>query len=257
MTTLKVKSDSLNLRSSAEVASGNIIGILNLAQNVEVISGGAADRFLKVEANIGGVAKQGFASQAFLRELVSDRKEALISAAVKEWLRFDRGNKKETNGSQVAIVGEYWQAIGLNLDGNDTDSPWSAAFISFAARAAGYSNFKFAQSHSTYVHDAVDKRQANDTNAPFWGFNVGDHKPQLGDLVCRTREGSNFSSMDSIPSGGFPSHCDIIVEVKDSEVRTIGGNVDNSVSITSYALNGSGFLKSGSKRVYGILKNNF
>jgi hypothetical protein len=257
MTTLKVKTDSLNLRSSPEIANDNIIGVLNMAQSVEVISGGSSDRFLKVEANIGGATKQGFASQAFLRELVSDRKEALISAAVKEWLRFDRGQKVETDNPQVAIVGEYWKAIGLNLDGNDTDLPWSAAFISFAARAAGYSNFKFAQSHSTYVHDAVDKRRANDTNAPFWGFNVSDRKPQLGDLVCRTPSSSNFPSIDSIPSGGFPSHCDIIVEVKDSEVRTIGGNVSNSVSITSYALDASGFLKSGSKRVYGILKNNF
>jgi hypothetical protein len=257
MTTLKVKTDSLNFRSSPEILANNIIGALTLAQTVEVISGGANDRFLKVAATIGGTTKEGFASAAFLRPPVSDRKEALIGEAVKQWLRFDRGNKVETDRSQVGIVGEYWQALRLNHDGNDRDQAWSAAFISFVAGAAGYRNFKFAAAHSTYVHDAVDKRNANDTSAPFWGFNVGDHKPQLGDLVCRWRDGSPITSMDSIPAGGFKSHCDIIIEIRDTEVRTLGGNVDDSVSIDTYPLDNGGFLKSRSTRVYGILRNNF
>jgi hypothetical protein len=256
MTTLKVKTDSLNFRSSPEITDGNIIGALVLAQTVEVISGGANDRFLKVKATINGTDTEGFASAAFLRAPVSDRKEALISEAVKQWLRFDRGNKTETDRSQVGIVGEYWQALNLNLDGNDTDTPWSAAFISFITRTAGYDNFKFAQAHSTYVHDAVDKKKNNDSSAPFWGFNVSDHKPQLGDLVCRARSGTQISSMDSLPTGGFASHCDVIVEIRDTEVRTLGGNVDNSVTITTYALDGNGFLKFGANRVYGILRNN-
>jgi hypothetical protein len=257
MATLKVKTDSLNFRSSPEILANNIIGALTLAQAVEVISGGTNDRFLKVKTTINGTTQEGFASAAFLRPPVSDRKEALIEEVVKQWLRFDRGNKVETDRSQVGIVGEYWQALGLNLDGNDTDQPWSAAFISFVARAAGYTSFKFAAAHSTYVHDAVDRRNANDASAPFWGFNVGDHKPQLGDLVCRSRSNTQITSMDSIPAGGFKSHCDIIIEIRDTEVRTLGGNVDDSVSITTYSLNDSGFLKSGSTRVYGILRNNF
>lgn len=257
MATLKVKTDSLNFRSSPEILTNNIIGALTLAQTVEVISGGANDRFLKVKATINGTTQEGFASAAFLRPPVSDRKEALIDEAVKQWLRFDRGNKVETDRSQVGIVGEYWQALELNLDGNDTDTPWSAAFISFVVRTAGYSNFKFAAAHSTYVHDAVDKRNANDASAPFWGFNVGDHKPLLGDLVCRSRSNTQITSIDSLPTGGFKSHCDIIIEIRDTEVRTLGGNVDDSVSITTYSLNNSGFLKSGSTRVYGILRNNF
>jgi hypothetical protein len=257
MTILKVKIEGLNFRSSPEISGNNIIGSFHLAQPVTVISGGGNDRFLKVEATIGGTARQGFASAAFLRPLVSDRKEALIDAAVAEWLRFERGEKEETDNPQVKIVGEYWKAINLNLDGNDTDQPWSAAFISFVARKAGYTTFEFAPAHSTYVHDAVNKRRANDTTATFWGFNVGDHKPQLGDLVCRSRSNSNISSMDSLPAGGFLSHCDIVVEIRDTEVKTLGGNVDNSVSITPYPLNSNGFLRSGATRVYGILRNNF
>ena len=51
------------------------------------------------------------------------------------------------------------------------------------------------------------------------------------------------------------AECDIVVEIRDVEVRTLGGNVDNSVSITSYPLNANGFLKSAN-RVFAVLGNN-
>jgi hypothetical protein len=241
MTLLKVKTDSLNFRNSPKIIADNIIAVLPLAQTVELIDGDPANRFWQVKTVINGSNLIGFASAAFLRQTVSDKKEALISEAVKQLLRFERGTKSETDNPQFKIVGEYWSAIGLNLDGNDTDQPWSAAFISFVARQAGYSNFKFAPAHSTYVHDAVNKRRANDTTAPFWGFNTDDHKPQLGDLVCRWRGNNAISSMDSLPAGGFKSHCDIIIEIRDTEVRTLGGNVNNSVSIESEKFRGRSF----------------
>ena len=46
----------------------------------------------------------------------------------------------------------------------------------------------------------------------------------------------------------------LIVEVREGEVRTIGGNVGNSVSITTYRLDANGFL-ANQDRVYAILKN--
>ena len=256
MTVLKVKTDSLNLRSSPEIKDGNIITALPLAQTVEVIDANPTNRFWEVETIINGSTRRGFASAAFLRQPVSELKEALISNAVKEWLRFERGNKLEYEDPQYKYVGEYWSKIDLNLDGRDRDQPWSAAFISFVARAAGYNDFKFAPAHSTYVYDAVDKRRANDTTAPFWGFNVGEHKPQLGDLVCRWRGNNPISSMNSLPRGGFQSHCDIVVEIRDTEVRTLGGNVEQTVSISTYPLTSNGFLRAA-KNVYGVLRNNF
>jgi hypothetical protein len=256
MAILKVKTDSLNLRRSPEIKSDNIITALPLSQEVEVVNGNPTDRFWEVKTIINGSTLQGFASAAFLRQPVSAAKEALISAAVKEWLRFERGDKLEFEEPQYKYVAEYWSKIGLNLDGRDRDTPWSAAFISFVARTAGYNEFKFAPAHSTYIHDAVNKRRSNTMAAPFWGFNVNEHKPQLGDLVCRWRGNNAIASMDSLPDGGFTSHCDIVVEIRDTEVRTLGGNVSNSVSITTYPLNASGFLRATGK-VFGILKNNF
>jgi hypothetical protein len=256
MATLKVKTDSLNLRNSPEIKDGNIITVLPFAQTVEVINGNPTNRFWEVETIINGSTVRGFISAAFLRKPVSDAKEALISAAVKEWLRFERGNKLEYDDPQYKYVGEYWSKLSLPHDGRDRDIPWSAAFISFIARAAGYNDFKFAAAHSTYVYDAVDKRKSNITTAPFWGFNINDHKPQLGDLVCRGRGQNPIKSIDSLPRGGFQSHCDLIVEIRDTEVRTLGGNVEQTVSITTYPLNSNGFLRAA-KNVYGVLRNNF
>ncbi|WP_009629938.1 DUF2272 domain-containing protein [Synechocystis sp. PCC 7509] len=138
MATLKVKTDSLNLRNSPEIKDGNIITALPLAQEVEVVNGNPTDRFWEVKTVVNGNTLTGFASAAFLRQPVSAAKEALISAAVKEWLRFERGDKLENQDPQYKYVGEYWSKIGSSFTGRDRDQPWSAAFISFVARAAGY-----------------------------------------------------------------------------------------------------------------------
>jgi hypothetical protein len=62
--------------------------------------------------------------------------------------------------------------------------------------------------------------------------------------------------MDSLPRGGFKSHCDIVLEIRDTKVRTLGGNVEQTVSITTYPLTSNGFLRVA-KNVYGVLRNNF
>jgi len=78
----------------------------------------------------------------------------------------------------------------------------------------------------------------------------------LGDLVCRGRGENLVKSIDSLPTGGFQSHCDIVVEIRDTEVRTLGGNVNQTVFITPYPLTANGFLRAA-KNVYGVLRNNF
>lgn len=253
MSTWKVKTDSLNLRRSPAIEAGNIIRTLPLAQDVTVVSGLPSDRFWEVETTLDGETLKGFVSATFLRKPVSDAREALITAAVTEWLRFDQGDGLEFESPYYTYVGEYWKGLGLNLDGQDTDQPWSAAFISHVVRKAGYKGFKFAAAHAHYIRDAAAKRRTGDKTAPFWGFDLNEHKPQLGDLVCLWREKS--VSFDRLPSGGFKSHCDIVVEVRDREVRVLGGNVNDSVSMRSFPLDARGFLKPADK-VFAVLRNN-
>ena len=108
-----------------------------------------------------------------------------------------------------------------------------------AADHAGYGQFKFAASHSKYIHDAI--RKAGQAGAPFHGFRLFEHKPQVGDLVARSREGA-ISFEQAAASDAFKSHADIIVAVHADAVLAIGGNVSDSVSVARYAKTDSGHL---------------
>lgn len=251
---LIVTTDGLNLRSTGQQLPNNIISSLPLSQEVEVINAPDGERFWEVETTINGQTRRGFASSRFLRPPLSQAKEKLLAGAVKEWIRFNRGTGRENIAPFFRIVGEYWSALGINLDGRDRDQPWSAAFISFIIRNTNaYPDFKFNAAHAKYILDAKAKRTENNTNAPFWLFRLTEHKPQLGDLVCKWRE--RRRTFDDIPSGGFKSHTDVIVEIQDQRVKAIGGNIGHSTTLSSFSLNANGFLKE-QNNVFAIMRNN-
>jgi len=253
MATARVKTDGLNLRRTPRVEPGNIIAPLPLAQEVEVLGQLSGQDFVEVETDLGGVSTRGFVRSDFLRPSVSPLKEALLQEAVKQWIRFERGQGRETADPFFGFIGEFWRAIGLNLNGRDTDQPWSAAYISFIARNAGYTGFPFAPAHARYILDAKHQRQSNNPTAPFWLFRLSEQRPQLGDLVClRRQQGISF---DNLPADGFISHCDVVVEIRDRTVRALGGNVRNSVSVSSYSLNEDGFLREQG-RLFAVMRNN-
>lgn len=244
-----VNTRGLNFRSEPRVVEDTKITTLHLGQSVEII--GQADRpgWLTAEIQLNGNTQSGFISEKFLRVPVSKEREQLIFQAIAEWERFELGLGKETQDPYFKFVGEMWRAIGMDLDGRDTDVPWSAAAISFMIRNAGekipsskYSKFRFAAAHARYINDSISRRDGNDQDTPFWGFRLGERKPQLGDLVCRARAGQSLTFDFARNTGFFKSHCDLIVGMSDEKVLTIGGNVGNSVRVTEYDLTPSGFL---------------
>ncbi len=251
---MRVKTDRLNLRSEPIVKPETRITSLPLAHPVEVLGDAEREGWKQVEVELDGSVLQGVVSERFLREPESDAKEALLHEAVKEWIRFERGEAREDSEPFFRFVGEMWQAIDLNLDGRDTDVPWSAAFISFVVRNAGYQGFRFAAAHARYIHDSIVKRQQGDESSPFWGFRLEEHRPRLGDLVCQWRfDRRTFDEAAQID--WFKSHCDVVVEIRDTFVRAIGGNVGNSVKMKTFSLDSDGFLKP-KDRVFAILRNN-
>lgn len=251
MATRFVQTDGLNLRSTPEILSDNIIRSMPLCQKVSILDAPDGERFWEVEATINGETHRGFASHRFLREPLSAKKEALLLEAVKEWIRFKHGDAKEDQDPFFKRVGDYWRALGINRDGRSPFA-WSAAFMSFIVRRAGYENFKFDQGHDTYIHDAKKKRNANDASAPFWLFRLSEHKPQLGDLVCAWRE--NPVTFDNMPTD-FLSHTDVVVEIDQHTIKTIGGNVGNSVNEKTFGLKSDGHLKVQGE-LFAIMRNN-
>lgn len=262
--------EALNFRSSPEVLPDNRLDVLPLGQAVDVLEGGTQD-WHRVRVESAGDSTEGFVARTIsaqpatgflprpsLRAPVSAAREALIAAATRQWLRFARGQGKENADPFFKFVGEMWKAIGIKLDGKDVDVPWSAAAISFMVRDAaesvpGYKKFKFAAAHSKYMHDSVRKRKSEDASAPFWGFPLHEALPQIGDIVGRWREvPRTFQDVES--SDSFKSHSDIIVSIQPDFVLAIGGNINNSVSISKYPKEPSGYL-SGSEGAIVLMVN--
>jgi hypothetical protein len=255
MATKHVRSDALNLRQEPKVQEGNVVAVLVKGQAVTVIGPSGTQGWVEVEALVDSAPRGGFVAAHLLRDPATAAKERLMSAAVAEWVRFDRGLGQEHIDPFFKFVGEMWQAIGENLDGRDRDQPWSAAFISWIVRRAGdeYGEFKFSASHSRYIHDSIKKREAG-ASSPFWGFRLHEHRVGLGDLVCQWRV-SKRTFDDARSSDSFFSHCDVVVEVTPGSVRTLGGNVVHTVGFKTYAVNADGFLKAENK-VFAVLRNN-
>ncbi|MEM7240884.1 MAG: SH3 domain-containing C40 family peptidase [Pseudomonadota bacterium] len=241
-----------NVRSSPRFGN-NVVGFLNQCDPVRVVGPKQGDRW--IPCRIQGQSNTVFISKNVLRRQVSAPRERLVRECVKQWLRFDKETGKEHRNPYHRFVGEFWDSIGLgHLDGTDRDTPWSAAFISFCVRkAGGYSGFKFSAAHSKYVNQSI-VRKLNNQAGPYWGFRINEHKPQIGDMVCRKRTSANITYDFAAQNNAFKSHCDIVISIRDDHVSTIGGNISHTVSRVNYPLTTSGHL-SASGRVYAVMKN--
>ena len=151
------------------------------------------------------------------------------------------------------------------------DTPWSAAFISYLMKTAGFSSaeFVFSDSHADYVRAALEVTAAEaagrEATHAFRACDLATTRPRAGDLVCATRAGTSgtakfgelAAAMAARPAAyGFPMHCDIVVrsdEGGDAKIDTIGGNVFNSVTLSRMTLNakkvlGDAYLASPARR---------
>jgi hypothetical protein len=184
----------------------------------------------------------------------------LLDACETELNRFEGGAKSETDDPQYKYVKEYWVGIGNNkLTGKTQikDSKgklfrpaWSAAFISFVVRAAGAGDkFRYGEAHCHYIVQGMKDRESGKEQAAYWTFAAEERAPQLGDLICAGREYASeydyrIAKFQYAADGFFPSHCDVVVSVDPGKglLRVIGGNVSNSVSMSTYAIDQHGFL---------------
>lgn len=135
------------------------------------------------------------------------------------------------------------------------DTPWSAAFISYLMKTAGFSRgeFAFSDTHADYVRAALDATAAEAAGRPatqaFRACDVATTRPRAGDLLCATRASTaDVDRFDALPAAiavratgeAFPMHCELVVrsdEGGDAKLDTIGGNVVQSVTLTRMTLN--------------------
>ena len=191
--------------------------------------------------------------------------QRIVAVATEEWEYFgkqeyDLTGKKIKDGKDETEE-DYWQRVGLywrdgtgkNLTGKNDDYPWSAAFVSYVMRKAGAAQrFKYSAQHSVYIRTAIKAREQSAKAYGFWGFRLTERAPEVGDLICYSREaGISYDTQ----SASYKSHCDIVVSKTATSIRVIGGNVGNSVSIKNLKIEANGLLADTNLKWFAVLEN--
>jgi hypothetical protein len=125
------------------------------------------------------------------------------------------------------------------------DNPWSAAFISHVMKASGVNDFSFSRDHMGYLRAAHKDSSAS---APYRLVAPSAEKPEIGDLLCYSRQGRVENHRDLIAmfergERELATHCDVVVGVNldgDSKLYVVGGNVLQAVAMRKLSLNARG-----------------
>lgn len=193
-------------------------------------------------------------------------KVSMVLLAVGEWARYGKqvitySADAEPRIEQLGIkegqapqrIQAYWASVGHPERSGVDDVPWSAAFISWDIESAGVPRDLFCpdQTHSIYVERMIER--ARRPGAVFIPHRPNERAPQVGDLICASRNGSGVT-LDNLNRGA--GHCDLVVEVRPGSVAAIGGNVDDSVTRSVFPLDANGILSPISGRpVFTVIEN--
>ena len=216
-----------------------------------------------------------------------------IRIAVEEegvvWTKSNGVKYKESDKEMLPELQRYWEALyktstaaQMARDSAADKVAWSAAFISYVMKEAGFTTahgFPVSERHITYIVEAMRNRENKDRTKPFWLYDISELStamPVPGDLLCFNREGSGHSyeglkklyfGKTTTPSG--KSHTDIVVhtrtEGKALYVETVGGNVHGAGLTVGlkyfkiengkiYRLNEAGKSLGEENNIFGILK---
>jgi len=196
------------------------------------------------------LSKQKSLSKSVLKRIVSED--------LQKWQGL-----KETDRKGAEMIADYWKLIGWNfsVDRVMTQSFqnqyfWSAIYISNLMHKWGADNrFKYSSSHSTYILDGKRAKQAGDRDAIFYSYAPDKATVEVGDLVGVSRKpGVNFYNLYQ----GAPTHTDLVFDLKKTDsgydALAIGGNVGNTVAVTTFKLDKDKRLINPSKYLT-VMKN--
>ncbi|MGA8655028.1 MAG: DUF2272 domain-containing protein [Chthoniobacterales bacterium] len=165
---------------------------------------------------------------------------------------------KEGEDGWYQRIGAYWKdGAGLDgIDGRNHSWYWSAPFISWIMRSAGAgAQFHYSSEDSVYISQAIiDKRNGN-LAAGFWGVRLTEAQAVVGDMVCWARQPG--IAYDNLNGGNYEARCDLVVSVGPNQIDVIGGDVGDSVTRRSLALE-NGLVKEGAQSgeyLFALMKN--
>ncbi len=155
------------------------------------------------------------------------------------------GGVNETRNPLASRIGDYWRLIGRSEWNGRSDKPWSGIFVSWVVHEAGFSarDFPVSGRHAGYLMPLLDAQLGGRPR----GYVVHDwrsYRPKPGDLVCAgTRwSGPRDAAALRVAVDREVAHCDVVIAVRGNQVRAIGGNVRDTITLSVYPLNGGGTL---------------
>ncbi|UEM17382.1 DUF2272 domain-containing protein [Bradyrhizobium barranii subsp. barranii] len=207
-------------------------------------------------------------------QLISPDKSvpSIIAAASKEWQFWGQstpGRIAHSDNEQdfaMYVRDRYCSPLGASPSLADIENDkyaWSAVAISYFLRQAGLSSseFTFSQRHSTYIREAVKARNDRDRSKAFWGFRLSESDAVVapGDIIGRAREGSmSFDQAQALfdKHEDYESHSDVVVAVRAGVAELIGGNVSDSVTKRTIALDRRGKVSDKRSLAFVVMKKN-
>lgn len=237
--------------------------------------------------NNGGFSLNDHIPDYAALNFVPFNRQDVAAIALREWRLFgspvsDADPHSRPEPTQAALkperlpglwqrIGEYWwigqdpgdPSSGWTGKTNQNGTPfsithdghfaWSAAFISYVMRVAGANNrFTYSPNHATYINAA-----ASGSNPDLLARDPANYAPQIGDLLCVGRGKSRNITYNMLPTSyGFPAHCGIVVATQQNdapfgtELSIIGGNVDDSVSLTHVPTDAAGHISDSQGNSY-------
>lgn len=141
--------------------------------------------------------------------------ETASNTAITDW---NKGTITEGNNENV--LNKYSRSTGFG-SGHQyaTGTHWSAVFVSHVMSYAD-GNFPKSARHINYITEAMDGKNGYEAFPLKSGLRI---KPEVGDIVCYSRNG-----------GSGDSHCDIIYKIEGHKAYIIGGNLSDSVLTTEH-----------------------
>lgn len=139
---------------------------------------------------------------------------------------------------------------------------WSAVTISYIMLKAGFTKKEFpvSEAHAKYIVWSIKARKNKDKTAAYWGYRVDEAqaKPEVGDLIGYARSKKALTSAKVLAyfdrTGSYESHTDIVVAKRAGEIDVIGGNVRDSVTKKTLAIDSNGLLADTSFYWFVVMK---
>ncbi len=143
--------------------------------------------------------------------------------------------------------------IGWNMPSDITAWPWSAAFVSWCALAAGATRteFDFSVRHAMYIKRMI--ANADSGSGVFRAKPITARAPAIGDLIAANRGGAvTYDQARTLES--YNSHTAIVVELIQRLGKkyavTVGGNERDAIRKTEVELTPAGLVKQRSSDSY-------